>query len=135
MVINKLKDKFILEFTLDGNINYNYGLEITIIHWNHNFFWDDINEFNQFYFEDKGFMLYSFENGEIFENIFVIPEKHSLTNEHKLNYNFATDVDRYTYLKRLYNCLNLWGKTWKGFTKHNLQSDKDISMHNKFWTL
>lgn len=142
MVINKIdeqkRNKFILELTLEGQNKSLYGsaLEIKIIYWNRKFLWNDNDEFTQMYYEDDdGFRLYSFDEGEIYPNTFVLPEKGCLKPDHKITYRFPTEKDRYNYLKKLYNCLESWSKKWAGFVEDNTISIKDINMHDKFWTL
>lgn len=129
-------NKFILHIKLTEN--YEFGLEITIIHWDQNYLSCPNKEKNSYnYHTYKGFIMFSAGEGKIScTNIFRLPSLNELKPNHKLYHNFLNDKDRYNYLKQLFYCLQDWGLKLNELNKHNEPLyNKKIIVNDSYWIM
>ena len=68
--------------------------------------------------------------GAISENEIFIPRLDKVGFEFKKS--FTTDMDRYIYLKKLYQALEEWANDWTGF---KYDSESTMKMEENIWTV
>lgn len=131
-----MNNKFVLKIKLTSN--QEYGLEITIIHWDKRYLSYSGKINNPFDLHiHNGFVIYSQGNGKITNtNIFRIPSLDKLKNNHILSCNFYNDEYRYTYLKQLFYCLQDWGLKQNELNKFKEPLyNKKIIVNGEFWVM
>lgn len=128
--------KFLLKIELFNKSTDKFGLSIEILSWDERFIWDgDIcSDYYPIFNSKENFTLYSHNKGYIFTDILSLPDKNNYGNRPKLYYDFESDEKRYSYLKKLYNCLIEFGSDWEFFRKDN-NTNNQISVRNKYWYL
>ena len=129
-------NKFILQVKLTDNNEY--GLEMTIIHWDRNYLSYPEKEKDPFgYHMHNGFIIFSSGDGKISStNIFRLPSLSRLKINHKLSHNFYNDKERYDYLKRLFYCLQDWGLKQNELSKHTEPLyNKKIIVNGDYWVM
>jgi hypothetical protein len=128
-------NRCILKITI---INNNYaGLKIEIIKWENDFIYDSkkiiVCPFVTFESTNE-FVMYSYGNGEIFDNTFVVPEKDKLKKNHVIYKDFDSDDRRYNFLKNFRKCLLEWNKNWIGFRNEDKsQINNYLLVRGKYW--
>lgn len=126
------------KFILNIKLKENFGIDINIIYWDKRFLWSNSTNIQGIhdYFNFGGFSMYSFGNGYITKDQFVIPELKKYYTKYNLSHNFSNDLDRYEFLKNLYHCLNEWGKYWNNQLKYNEKIYNDnIIVNGNFWIM
>jgi len=129
-------NKFILQIKLTGN--YEYGLEITIIHWNKKYLSYPGKQKDSFnYHMHNGFIIFSSGDGKISStNIFTVPSLNRLKTNHILSHNFHNDKERYDYLKQLFYCLQDLGLKQNELNKHKEPLyNKKIIVNGDYWSM
>lgn len=126
------------KFVLEVKLKENFGLDIVIIYWDQRFLWDINKKDNSIfdYYNTNDFEIFSFSDGYIRNNQFCIPEKNLYTPNYKMSHNFDNEYDRYIFLKRLYKCLDEWGKFWNESLS---QTEKiyidNIVINDQYWLM
>ena len=88
--------------------------------------------------DSRGFIMYSQNDGGIFDDTLEIPEKQYFYDKDQklkiitLKKDFFNDDKRFLYLKGLHRCLSEWTVDYDRFTKDIIDTDK-IVMNGKLW--
>ena len=133
-----MRNKFILKISILNNEECT--LIIDIVQWDYRFISNNNLKPPRFcYFQDtQDFVIYSQNDGQIFENGLEIPEyKHMFTEQglftgSRLRHDFWNDDKRFLYLKGLYRCLNEWAINWDTF-KNDVELTHGIVLNSNYW--
>lgn len=130
-------NKFILKIDIIANVDNE--LQITVFHWDDRYLWSSETRINSdlsdFYTKGE-FMMFSYADGYILPDQFVLPDKETYRPNYKLSCTFDTDTERHDFLKKLYDCLTEWGQFWNDALKEKEKIYNDnIIVSGKFWTM
>ncbi|MFA5585613.1 MAG: hypothetical protein WDA02_03590 [Saccharofermentanales bacterium] len=124
-------NKFVLQIIL----KINNVLDIKIIHWDKEYL-DDNNVKRIHYHIKDNFIIYILDDGKISNNVFVLPFLKNLKPNHIISYKFKSDVERHSYLKKLYYCLEDWGiNENKIIYNRNIKNNNKIIVNGEFWVM
>lgn len=126
------------KFVLDIKLKNNFGLEIDILHWDERFLWDANKKDNSLYdfYGVDGFEMFSFNQGYICNGQLCLPERRYFKPNYRLSHNFDNEFERYNYLKKMYTCLNEWGKFWNDILSLNEKIYIDsIVVNGQYWLM
>jgi len=118
------------------NFLENNGLKIDLFHLDKRFL-SGKEEFNQFYDSAFEFMIYSRRKLSISANTLRLPDKNNYKDSQSVTHNFASEDERYKFLKGLYRCLTEWNDRYTSFTKdsEHIKRNKKMITSGEFWVI
>lgn len=124
-------NKFVLQIILKNNNE----LDIKVIHWDNEYL--DDNSIKKIYYHIKdNFIIYLSGNGKISTNVFCLPLLKNLKPNHIISYKFNSDIERHSYLKKFYYCLEDWGISENRMSyNRNKKNNNKIIVNGEFWVM
>ena len=103
----------------------NNGIFLELFHLDPRFISDD-SEFIHFYTEKFDFLIYSRRRLSITINSLRFPSSKYYEKNQSITHHFNSEKERYTFLKKLHNCLHEWNNKYTKFV-----NDYDYKYRNK----